>query len=117
MRRDHLEGDSLDATLAGQVDQNIVDLIGGFLVLTKHTSRVWLTCEPAMRRRERRQSRAVREVGPMKTALFAAGIGTAIVFAAVAPGAVAQEVLKFSCQAVGGSGAPEPLGDREGHNI
>lgn len=30
---------------------------------------------------------------------------------------MAQEVIKFSCQVVGGSGTPEPLGDREGHNI
>ncbi len=39
-----------------------------------------------------------------------------LVFAALAPSALAQEVMKFSCQAVGGI-APEPLGDREGHNI
>jgi hypothetical protein len=53
----------------------------------------------------------------MKTALFAAGIGTAIAFAAFAPNAVAQEITEtFTCQGVG-SGAPEPLGDREGHTI
>ncbi len=40
-----------------------------------------------------------------------------LVFAAFAPSAMAQEVIKFSCQVVGGSGTPEPLGDREGHNI
>ena len=40
----------------------------------------------------------------------------AVAFVALAPSAIAQEVTKFSCQAVGG-GAPEPLGDREGHNI
>jgi hypothetical protein len=42
---------------------------------------------------------------------------TALALAAFAPGAMAQEVIKFSCQVVGGSGTPEPLGDREGHNI
>jgi hypothetical protein len=42
---------------------------------------------------------------------------SAIALALGAPSAVAQEVSKFFCQAVGGSGAPEPLGDREGHNI
>jgi hypothetical protein len=53
----------------------------------------------------------------MKTALFAAGIGTAIAFAAFAPDAVAQEITStLTCQDVG-SGAPEPLGDREGHTI
>jgi hypothetical protein len=39
-----------------------------------------------------------------------------IFLALSAPGAVAQEVSKFFCQTVGG-GVPEPLGDREGHNI
>ena len=38
-----------------------------------------------------------------------------LAFAAFAPSAMAQEVIKFSCQVVGGSGTP--LGDREGHNI
>jgi hypothetical protein len=53
----------------------------------------------------------------MKTTLFAAGIGTAIAFAAFAPDAVAQEITStFTYQDVG-SGAPEPLGDREGHTI
>ena len=43
---------------------------------------------------------------------------TALAFAAFAPGdAIAQEVSKFFCQAVGANGAPEPLGDREGHGI
>jgi hypothetical protein len=54
----------------------------------------------------------------MKTALFAAGIGTAIAFAAFVPNAVAQEITTTgTCQAVGANGAPEPLGDREGHGI
>ena len=53
----------------------------------------------------------------MRYLLKASGMVAATAFATFAPGAVAQEVLKFSCQAVGGSGAPEPLGDREGHNI
>ena len=54
----------------------------------------------------------------MKTALFAAGIGTAIAFAAFAPDAIAQEnTTTGTCQAVGANGAPEPLGDREGHGI
>ena len=54
----------------------------------------------------------------MKTALFAAGIVTAIAFAAFAPAAVAQEITSTgTCQAVGLNGAPEPLGDREGHGI
>ncbi len=53
----------------------------------------------------------------MKTALFAAGIGTAIAFAAFAPDAVAQEnTITLTCQSIG-SGPPEPLGDREGHSI
>ena len=53
----------------------------------------------------------------MKTTSLAAGIGTAIAFAAFAPDAVAQEITStFTCQDVG-SGAPEPLGDREGHTI
>ena len=53
----------------------------------------------------------------MKTALFAAGIGTAIAFAAFAPNAVAQEITyTWTCQDVG-TGAPEALGDREGHSI
>ena len=54
----------------------------------------------------------------MKTALFAAGIGTAIAFAAFAPDAAAQQITATgTCQAVGANGAPEPLGDREGHGI
>jgi len=41
----------------------------------------------------------------------------AVVFAAFAPSAVAQDkVARFVCQNVG-SFAPEPLGDREGHSI
>jgi hypothetical protein len=52
----------------------------------------------------------------VKTALFAAGIGTAIAFAAFAPVAVAQEITAtFTCHGVGGE--LEPLGDREGHAI
>jgi hypothetical protein len=56
----------------------------------------------------------------MKTALFAAGIVTALAFVAFAPDAVAQEnttTVTGTCQAVGANGAPEPLGDREGHGI
>jgi hypothetical protein len=54
----------------------------------------------------------------MKTTLFAAGIGTAIAFAAFVPNAVAQEnTITGTCQAVGANGAPEPLGDREGHGV
>ena len=48
---------------------------------------------------------------------FTCTAAAALAFAAFAPNAIAQEVFKFSCQAVGGSGTPEPLGDREGHNI
>ncbi len=46
------------------------------------------------------------------------GIATAVIaFSATAPSAVAQEMTAtFTCQFVGG-GAPEPLGDREGHTI
>src|SRR5579863_4914638 len=69
------------------------------------------------RKNEGRKSRDAREVGPMKTVLLAAGIGTAIAFAVFTPDAGAQEVTKFSCQAIGANGAPEPLGDREGHGI
>jgi hypothetical protein len=53
----------------------------------------------------------------MRYLLKASGIVAAIAFAAFAPGAISQEVTKFFCQAVGASGAPEPLGDREGHGI
>ena len=53
----------------------------------------------------------------MRHLLKASAIAAALAFAAFAPGAVAQEVSKFSCQAVGANGAPEPLGDREGHGI
>jgi hypothetical protein len=53
----------------------------------------------------------------MKTALLAAGIGTAITFAAFAPNALAQENTNtYTCQDIGVA-APEPLGDREGHTI
>jgi hypothetical protein len=52
----------------------------------------------------------------MKTALFAAAIAL-LSFAAFAPDAVAQEInATLTCQGVG-TGAPEPLGDREGHSI
>ncbi|MGO9423507.1 hypothetical protein [Roseiarcus sp.] len=46
------------------------------------------------------------------------GIATAVIaLSTTAPSAVAQEMtFTFTCQAVGG-GAPEPLGDREGHTI
>ena len=53
----------------------------------------------------------------MRYLLKASGIATAIAFAAFAPGALAQEISKSICQAVGANGAPEPLGDREGHGI
>jgi hypothetical protein len=53
----------------------------------------------------------------MSTLLKASGIAAAAAFAAFAPGAVAQEISKSFCQAVGANGAPEPLGDREGHGI
>jgi len=53
----------------------------------------------------------------MRNLLKASGIAIAIAFAAFAPGTVAGEITgTYSCQAVGG-GAPEPLGDREGHTI
>ena len=46
------------------------------------------------------------------------GIVTAIAFAAFASNAVAQEnTITGTCQAVGAIGAPEPLGDRQGHGI
>jgi hypothetical protein len=53
----------------------------------------------------------------MRYVLKASGIAAAVAFAAFAPAAMAQEISKFSCQAVGANGAPEPLGDREGHGI
>jgi hypothetical protein len=54
----------------------------------------------------------------MKIFLRFSGLAaTTLIFAAFAQSAIAQEVMKFSCQVVGGSGTPEPLGDREGHNI
>jgi hypothetical protein len=53
----------------------------------------------------------------MQNFLGSCGLAAAtLAFAAVAPSAIAQEVTKFFCQTVDG-GAPEPLGDREGHNI
>ena len=53
----------------------------------------------------------------MRYFLKASGILAAIAFAALAPGAVAQESTStYACQDVG-SGATEPLGDREGHSI
>jgi hypothetical protein len=53
----------------------------------------------------------------MYSLLKASGIAAAIGYAGLAPVAVAQETsYKFACQDVGAS-APEPLGDREGHNI
>jgi hypothetical protein len=49
---------------------------------------------------------------------FGGTAAAALAFVGFAPSAIAQEVVtKFFCQAVGGSGAPEPLGDREGHSI
>jgi hypothetical protein len=53
----------------------------------------------------------------MRNLLKASGIVAAVAFAAFSPSAIAQEVSKFFCQAVGANGAPEPLGDREGHGI
>jgi|SRR6516164_3271033 hypothetical protein len=47
---------------------------------------------------------------------FGGAATAALAFAAFAPSAIAQEVMKFTCQAVG-TIAPEPLGDREGHSI
>ena len=53
-----------------------------------------------------------------KNLLKICGIAAAIAFAAFAPDAVAQEnITTGTCQAVGANGAPEPLGDREGHGI
>src|SRR5208337_4800757 len=50
--------------------------------------------------------------------LKASGIAAAIAFAAFAPGAVAEDnTVTGTCQAVGANGAPEPLGDRDGHGI
>jgi hypothetical protein len=51
-----------------------------------------------------------------KILLFSSVAAAALALAAFAPSAIAQEVMKFTCQAVGNI-APEPLGDREGHNI
>jgi len=49
--------------------------------------------------------------------LKASGIATAIAFASFTPGAFALEVTStYTCQDVG-TGAPEPLGDREGHTV
>src|SRR5579863_5562836 len=53
----------------------------------------------------------------MRYLLKASGIAVALAFTAFAPGAGAQEISKSICQLVGGSGALEPLGDREGHAI
>jgi hypothetical protein len=46
------------------------------------------------------------------------GVATAIIaLSAAAPNAIAQEITFAStCQGVG-NGAPEPLGDRDGHTI
>ena len=53
----------------------------------------------------------------MRYFLKASGIVAASAFAALAPGAVAQESTStYACQDVG-SGATESLGDREGHSI
>src|SRR6516162_8760874 len=53
----------------------------------------------------------------MKPALLAAGIGTAIAFAAFVPNAIAQEITyTWTCQTIGAD-PPEALGDREGHSI
>jgi hypothetical protein len=54
----------------------------------------------------------------MQNFLRSCGLAAVVLpFAAFAPSAIAQEVSKFSCQTVGGSNTPEPLGDREGHGI
>jgi hypothetical protein len=53
----------------------------------------------------------------MRYLLKASGIAAAVTFAVFAPGAIAQETSKSICQAVGADGAPEPLGDRDGHAI
>jgi hypothetical protein len=48
---------------------------------------------------------------------FGGPIAAVVVLAAFAPSAIAQEkTTAWTCQGVG-SGAPEPLGDREGHSI
>ena len=53
----------------------------------------------------------------MRNLLKASGIVTALAFAALAPGALAQQInFKQTCQLVGGF-TPEPLGDRDGHSI
>jgi hypothetical protein len=53
----------------------------------------------------------------MQSILRSSGLAAAtLVFAVFAPSAIPQEITKFFCQTVGG-GAPEPLSDREGHNI
>jgi hypothetical protein len=52
----------------------------------------------------------------MRNLLKASGIVAAVAFAAFAPGVVAEELsFKLYCQEVGGSGEPEPAGDRAGH--
>jgi len=50
---------------------------------------------------------------------FGGSTAAAIAFAAFAPSAVAQEnaTWTYTCQNVGASGQPEPLGDKEGHSI
>jgi hypothetical protein len=54
----------------------------------------------------------------MRYLMKGSGIAAAIAFAALAPDALAQEnTITGTCQAVGPNGAPEPLGDREGHGI
>ena len=53
----------------------------------------------------------------MRYLLKASGITAALAFAAFAPGAVAQEITDtYTCLSLG-AGAPEPLGDRDGHSI
>jgi hypothetical protein len=71
-------------------------------------------CGPKLRIQKRK---AAREGSMQNYLRFSRTAAAVLAFAAFAPSAIAQEVFKFSCQVVGGSGTPEPLGDREGHNI
>jgi hypothetical protein len=50
---------------------------------------------------------------------FGGSAAAALAFAAFAPSAVAQEntTWTYTCQDVGASSSPEPLGDKEGHSI
>jgi hypothetical protein len=48
----------------------------------------------------------------MRNLSIASGGVAAIAFMAAVPNAVAEEVAKFVCQAIGPTAAPEKLGDR-----